>query len=45
MNDLFDLLGRLGMRLSREAFEALLTHAQKSRLSPVQILEQLCAIE
>lgn len=45
MNDLFELLGRLGMRLSREAFEALLTHAQRSRLSPVQILEQLCTIE
>lgn len=45
MNDPFDLLGRLGMRLSRDAFDALLTHAHKSRLSPAQIIEQLCAIE
>ncbi|HXX66752.1 MAG TPA: IS21-like element helper ATPase IstB [Polyangiaceae bacterium] len=45
MNDLFDLLRRIGLRLSREAFEALLTHAQKSRLSPAQIFEQLCDIE
>jgi DNA replication protein DnaC len=45
MSDPFDLLGRLGMRLSREAFNALLTHAQKSRLSPAQILEQLAAVE
>jgi DNA replication protein DnaC len=45
MSDLFDLLARLGMRLSREAFEALLTHAHKSRLSPAQIIEQLCAVE
>jgi DNA replication protein DnaC len=45
MNDLFQVLRRIGLRLSREAFEALLTHGQKSRLSPVQILEQLCDIE
>jgi DNA replication protein DnaC len=45
MNDLFELLRRLGMRLSREALDALLTHAQKSRLSPAQMLEQLCTIE
>jgi DNA replication protein DnaC len=45
MTDLFDLLRRIGLRLSREAFDAWLTHAQKSRLSPAQILEQLCDIE
>jgi DNA replication protein DnaC len=45
MSDLFDLLQKLGMRLSREALEALLTHAQKSRLSPVQLLEHLAQIE
>jgi DNA replication protein DnaC len=45
MSDLFERLGRIGMRLSRETFEALLTHAQKSRLSPVQLFEQLCDIE
>jgi DNA replication protein DnaC len=45
MTDPFDLLGRLGMRLSRDAFDALLTHAHKSRPSPAQIIEQLCAIE
>jgi len=45
MNDLFDVLVRLGFRLSREALDALLTHAQKSRLSPVQVVEQLCAVE
>jgi hypothetical protein len=33
------------MRLSREALEALLAHAQKSRLSPTPMLEQLCTIE
>src|ERR1700731_3589415 len=45
MTDLFELLRRVGLRLSREAFDALLTHAQKSRLSPAQLLEQLCDIE
>jgi DNA replication protein DnaC len=45
MSDPFDLLQKLGMRLSREALGALLTHAQKSRLSPTQIVEHLCEIE
>jgi DNA replication protein DnaC len=45
MTDLFDMLRRLGLRLSRDALDALLTHAQKSRLSPAQLLEQVCAIE
>jgi DNA replication protein DnaC len=45
MSDLVDLLRKLGMRLSREALDALLTHAQKNRLSPPQLLEHLCEIE
>lgn len=45
MADLLEALCRLGLRLPREALDALLTHAQKSRLSPAQLLEQLCAIE
>ncbi len=45
MSDIFEQLRRLGMRLAREAFEALLTHAQKNRLSPAQLVEQLCIIE
>jgi DNA replication protein DnaC len=45
MTDLFDMLRRLGLRLSRDALGALLTHAQKSQLSPAQLLEQVCAIE
>jgi DNA replication protein DnaC len=45
MSDLFDMLRRLGLRLSREALDALLTHAQKNRLSPAQVLEQVCVIE
>lgn len=45
MADLFEMLRRIGLRLSRDALEALLTHAQKSRLSPAQLLEHVCAIE
>ncbi len=45
MSELFETLRRLGLRLTREALDALLTHAQKNRLSPAQILEQVCAIE
>lgn len=45
MSDLFEVLKRLGMRLSREALDALLAHAQKSRLSPTQLVEQLFEIE
>ena len=30
---------------SKAALDALLTHAQKSRLSPAQLLEQLCEAE
>jgi len=45
MTDLFEMLRRLGLRLSREALDALLTHAQKNRLSAAQLLEQVCVIE
>lgn len=45
MSDLHPLLGKLGLRLTREALDALLTHAQKSRLSPIQVVEQLCETE
>ena len=45
MTDLYDLLAKLGLRLDRQAFEALLAHAAKSKLSPTQILEQLCEVE
>ena len=45
MSDVFELLRHLGMRLSREALDALLAHAQKSRLSHTQLVEQLCDIE
>lgn len=45
MTDLLEALRRLDLRLCREALDALLTHAQKNRLSPAQLLEQLCAIE
>lgn len=34
----------LGLRAPAAALDALLTHATKSRLSPVQTLEQLCAL-
>jgi DNA replication protein DnaC len=45
MSDLFDELGRLGLRSSRGQLEALLTHATKSRLSPVQVVEHLVDVE
>ena len=37
-------LQALGLRAPAAAVDALLTHATKSRLSPVQTLEQLCAL-
>lgn len=45
MSDLYDELGRLGLRSSRGQLEALLTHATKNRLSPVQVVEHLVDIE
>jgi DNA replication protein DnaC len=45
MSELSDKLTKLGLRLSLDALNALLAHAQKSRLSAVQVLEQICLIE
>ncbi|MCC7541773.1 MAG: IS21-like element helper ATPase IstB [Deltaproteobacteria bacterium] len=46
MSDIFEMLRRrLGMRLSQEALDALLAHAGKSKLSPVQVVELLCETE
>jgi DNA replication protein DnaC len=45
MSDLADLLRRLGLRLAPEALAALIAHATKSKLSPVQIVEALCEAE
>lgn len=42
---ILDLVRSLGFRASLPALEALLKHATQSRLSPVQTLEQLCALE
>lgn len=43
--DLSDALHAVGFRASRSALLALLTHATKSRLGPVETCEQLVAIE
>ncbi len=43
--DIFDGLQRLGLCAPRDALEALVTHATKSRLAPSQLLEQLVALE
>lgn len=43
--DLVDGLHRLGLCTPRDALEALISHATKSRLAPSQIVEQLVAIE
>jgi DNA replication protein DnaC len=45
MSDIFDELGRLGLRASRSQLDALLTHATKNRFSPVQVVEHLVDIE
>jgi len=45
MIELFERLQKLGMRVPREALMALLSHAVKSRLSPVELVEQLCSVE
>lgn len=45
MSDLFELLRRLGFRIGREPLMALLSHAQKSKLGPAELLEQLGALE
>ena len=43
--DLFALLGKLGMRISREALEALMRHAAKTKMSPARLLESVCHAE
>lgn len=43
--DLVELLRKIGIRASREAIEAWLTHAAKTKASPAQITEQLCLLE
>ena len=45
MSDLHDGLGRIGLRASESQIEALLTHATKNRLSPVQVVEHLVEVE
>ncbi|WP_437478979.1 IS21-like element helper ATPase IstB [Sorangium sp. So ce1014] len=45
MSDLHEGLSRLGLRVPKEALDALLIHAQKSKLSPTELLEGLAAIE
>ena len=43
--DIVQLLRKIGLRASREAIDAWLTHAAKTKASPVQIAEQLCTLE
>jgi DNA replication protein DnaC len=43
--DLVELLRRIGVRASREAIEAWLTHSAKTKSSPAQLVEQLCLLE
>jgi DNA replication protein DnaC len=43
--DLVELLRKIGIRASREAIEAWLVHAAKTKASPAQIAEQLCTLE
>lgn len=43
--DPVSLLHSLGLRASRDALAALLSHATKSRLSPAETVEQLCTLE
>jgi DNA replication protein DnaC len=45
MTDVIDHLADLGFCVSRAQIEALLSHATKSRLSPVQVVEHLAEIE
>ena len=43
--DLVDLLRKIGIRASREAIDAFLVHAAKTKASPAQVTEQLCTLE
>jgi DNA replication protein DnaC len=42
--DIVDLLRSLGVRVSREALQALIAHATTARLSPVQTFEELVSL-
>lgn len=44
-SDLYNSLVALRFSLGKDALEAFLSHAHKSRLSPLQVLEQLIALE
>lgn len=44
-DDVIDGLRSIGLRASKEALRALLDHATRSRLSPVQTCEELIALE
>lgn len=44
-SDIIDVLRRIGIRAPRDLLDALLTHATKSRHSPVEFAEQLAALE
>lgn len=43
--DLVEMLRKIGLRASREAIEALLVHATKTKLGPAQLVEQLSQVE
>jgi len=43
--DLFEWLAKIGFKASKEALEALLRHASKTKMTPRRMLEKLCAIE
>lgn len=43
--DVVALLRKIGLRAPRESLEAWLVHAAKSKASPTQVAEQLCALE
>jgi len=43
--NIHELLSGIGLRVTTEALSALITHATKSKLSPLQILEHLALIE
>lgn len=43
--DLVELLRKIGLRASRDAIDAWLTHIAKAKASPAQTIEQLCTLE
>jgi DNA replication protein DnaC len=45
MSDIYGEIERIGLRASKSQLEALLTHATKNRLSPVQVVESLVEVE